>query len=976
MVSWPQKRKSTPKRSWFPLPSWLLVVLAATATAGIYGYYRYQAMDLSARAIADQWSRAENIQEHLSQYLQDAVQLDETAAALVPQHQGQSPPVETLITGLLKSSPQNIYGVGVWYEPYHFSPHQQYYGLYAHRTDHGGMAITHRWAAKSYGFTDQNWYREAKQGRGRVVFVGPYLDHDWTYITAARVFYNHSGQVQGVVSVDLIRPDLARVLSQLQEPSYERVYLTTAQGKLLAYPQAQALLQYLHQRGVKTNHLTSVSVRHLQSFQRTTGLPATFTVTTSVPLTGWVVHLEADRAQLFQNIYGLRSSLAVFVVVMWLAVFLRILVAHHLQTSASEAQNRMSAIEESQAALRIGQQRLQSKNEVLLELTKLLDPAQKDLKTLLESISQQAASALGVDRLGVWRFNEDRTVLECLNLCKQGHHSHGLVLLVEAYPAYFQALEEFRIIDAAHPWTDPRTACLAGAYLQPLGITAFLGAPVHLRGQTAGIVCYEQVGTEREWTDEEQQFAASIADLIALGIEAVERNQVEAQLVQYAFYDSLTGLPNHIFFLDHLNQYLRQQHPEQPQLFSLLYIGLDRFESVRHSFGHLIAQQLLVEVVTRLKSCFQGDYLLARINTDEFALLLEGVKVLEEADQTAKQIHQVLSEPFNLGSYEVFTTISIGLVHSDVNYSQADEFLQAADMAMHRVKALRTGSYLVFDSTMRAQALERFELHTSLRRALERGELQVHYQPMVSLEDRQVLGAEALVRWPHGQQGYLSPSIFIPIAEETGLIALLGEWVLRQACQQLLVWHQVHPQPLLISVNVSALQLGQADFLGQIDRILAQTGVDPAYLKLEVTEGTVMENPDWAVEKLKQIKSRGIQLSIDDFGTGYSSLSYLRAFPFDMLKIDRSFVCCLDQEPESREIVRTIVSLAHNLGMQVVAEGIETLSQANYLQSIGCGLGQGYFFSPPLDWAAMGTFLTRQGFAQPVLQSISRPLGG
>ena len=362
-------------------------------------------------------------------------------------------------------------------------------------------------------------------------------------------------------------------------------------------------------------------------------------------------------------------------------------------------------------------------------------------------------------------------------------------------------------------------------------------------------------------------------------------------------------------------------------------------------------------IAQKLKACLSPKDSIARLGGDEFTILLEDIKDISDATKMADRIYQELSLPFDLSGHEVFTTVSIGIAISTLGYDRPEDLLRDADMTMYRAKALGKGRLEVFDPTLHDRAMARLQLEIDLRRALERQELQLHYQPIVSFNNGKIIGYEALVRWQHPQRGWVSPVEFIPLAEETGLIVPLGLWVLRQACQQLHTWQQQQQQdpPLTVNVNLSGKQFAQPNLIENIKQVLQETGLDASSLKLEITESVLVENATPAVAILKQLKALGIKLAIDDFGTGYSSLSYLHQMPIDTLKIDKSFVNNVDCDPEKIEMIRTIVSLAWNLGMNVVAEGVETKKQMYQLQALRCDYGQGYYFSRPLDANAVKT---------------------
>jgi diguanylate cyclase (GGDEF)-like protein/PAS domain S-box-containing protein len=427
------------------------------------------------------------------------------------------------------------------------------------------------------------------------------------------------------------------------------------------------------------------------------------------------------------------------------------------------------------------------------------------------------------------------------------------------------------------------------------------------------------------------------------------RKQMEERLLHDAFHDALTGLPNRALFMDHLRLAVeRARRPKKKYLFAVLFLDLDRFKIINDSLGHTMGDQLLVATAARIQKCLRHLDTVARFGGDEFAVLLDGVEDVNDTIRVAQRLQREITTPINVGGHEVFTSVSIGIALSDTGYERPEEVLRDADTAMYRAKAAGKSRYEIFDTGMHSRAVALLRLETDLRRAVEREEFVVHYQPIVSLFDDSIQGFEALVRWQHPERGLVTPSEFIPVAEETGLIIPLGGWVLRESCRQM---HQLQaasasPRPLSLSVNLSGKQFMQPDLVGQVTQILLETGFDPRRLQLEITESSVIENTETVTQMLLQLRALGIRLSMDDFGTGYSSLSYLHRFPIHTLKIDRSFVSGGDGE---NEIVRTIIMLARNMGMDIVAEGVETKEQLAYLKELKCEYGQGFLFSRPLD---------------------------
>jgi diguanylate cyclase (GGDEF)-like protein len=417
-----------------------------------------------------------------------------------------------------------------------------------------------------------------------------------------------------------------------------------------------------------------------------------------------------------------------------------------------------------------------------------------------------------------------------------------------------------------------------------------------------------------------------------------------------AFHDALTGLPNRSLFTEHLRLALGRARQHDDYRFCVLFLDLDRFKNINDSLGHPCGDQLLMLVARRLESCVRQADVVARFGGDEFAILLDGMQDPLDAIDVAEKVLQTIAAPFRLTNYEAITTASIGVALSSVHYKDAEDIIRDADTAMYRAKDRGKARYEIFNTAMHTRAVTLLRLETDLRRALENEELCVYYQPIVSVANGQLHGFEALVRWHHPERGIVSPTDFISLAEETGLILPIGLNVLREACRQLRKWQQqsLVDRDLVMSVNLSGKQLAQPDLVEQVEEVLLETQLKPCHLKLEVTESVVMESPEVAAITLARLRGLGVLLSIDDFGTGYSSLSYLNRFPLDILKIDRSFISTMSESDENLQIVKTIVTLAGNLGMQVIAEGVETEEQLNQLRLLKCQYAQGFLFSEPM----------------------------
>jgi diguanylate cyclase (GGDEF)-like protein/PAS domain S-box-containing protein len=456
----------------------------------------------------------------------------------------------------------------------------------------------------------------------------------------------------------------------------------------------------------------------------------------------------------------------------------------------------------------------------------------------------------------------------------------------------------------------------------------------------------------RNADDEPTRLAGSLTDIH-------QRKLTEAQLQHDALHDPLTQLPNMTLFRDRLTVAIAQARRRPSFLFAVLFFDLDRFKIINDSLGHALGDQLLKAIARRLLSFLRPGDTVARVGGDEFAILASDMEETSDATRIAERVQEELSRPFDLGGYEVFTSASIGIALSTTRYAQADDVLRDADTAMYRAKSQGRSQHAVFDEEMHHRAVELLRLENDLRRAIEREEFRVFYQPIVSLASGRIEGLEALVRWQHPERGLVFPRDFIPVAEETGLIVPIGWCVLREACSQMAEWHRRLPasRAVALSVNLSSRQFMQPDLIDRLEEILKDTDYPATDLRIEITESLIMDQAERAIERLSRLRALGVQLHLDDFGTGYSSLSYLHRLPTHTIKIDRSFVKRMDSGNGQAEIVKTIVALGQNLGMHVAAEGLETFSQLSQLRDCQCEFGQGFYFSRPLDPEATGDML-------------------
>jgi diguanylate cyclase (GGDEF)-like protein len=440
--------------------------------------------------------------------------------------------------------------------------------------------------------------------------------------------------------------------------------------------------------------------------------------------------------------------------------------------------------------------------------------------------------------------------------------------------------------------------------------------------------------------------------------------------------DTLTGLPNRSLLTHRLNQAIHRRQHDAEYKYALLFLDFDRFKIINDSLGHEVGDSLLVSIAERLTanlrsgdtaSHFGDGHLPARLGGDEFVILLDGLKNYADAISVAERLQEALSEAHKIGDHDVISTASIGIVTSSGNYERADDVLRDADTAMYRAKSAGKARHVVFDDRMHEEAVKRLELEEDLRRAMHTAEFSLSYQPIVSLSSGQLMGFEALFRWTHPTQGPIPPDTFIALAEEIGLIVPMGRWALLEAARQLKQWHDRFPgdPPLTMNVNLSKHQLRQPNLVSVVDDILKQTGIEPASIKLEVTEGAMMDSPDRVTALLRQLKNLGVKLCMDDFGTGHSSLSCLHRFPIDVLKIDRTFVLNTDENREYAAVIHAIITLAHTLNMTVVGEGVENGGQLAQLQALDCDCAQGNYFSESMVPAAAEAYMQGpQGLAK------------
>ncbi len=469
----------------------------------------------------------------------------------------------------------------------------------------------------------------------------------------------------------------------------------------------------------------------------------------------------------------------------------------------------------------------------------------------------------------------------------------------------------------------------------------------------------QKAETERQRRREAESYAQELTRSLEKEARANDALRKSEKDLQYAaLYDSLTGLANRKFLGDILRNLIDEYKADPSKRFQVLFLDVRSFKNINDTLGHTIGDKVLTIAAKRFARMLHADDVAARIGGDEFAIILRNVDTAGQAHKVARRIYQNITQPFSLSGNKITIDVNIGIAPCDAEYESPEEILRDADIAMHYAKELNEGP-AVFTKELRHRFLERVRFETDLRHAIERNELAMHYQPIVDINDGRLIGFEALLRWHHHEQGMIPPTKFIPIAEQSGLIQPITVWILHETTRQLVKWQKIAPEyrDLMVSVNISGKHLSNEDLIYDVESAIESSGLAPHTLKLEITESTAMENAENTINVLQELKRTGVQLSIDDFGTGYSSLSYLHRLPFDTLKIDRTFVNRVGEHGENSGILQTIISLAKNLKMRVIAEGIETETQLAVLRNLGCDYGQGYLLAKPKDLTETETLL-------------------
>jgi diguanylate cyclase (GGDEF)-like protein/PAS domain S-box-containing protein len=601
--------------------------------------------------------------------------------------------------------------------------------------------------------------------------------------------------------------------------------------------------------------------------------------------------------------------------------------------------------------------RIRKQKSELLKLVKHADINNGNLGNAFKLITESIANTLGVERASIWLYKDEKTVLQSADLYEwsKNTHSNTMAIYQKECPEYFQAIEAESILTVYDVYHDKGGVRLYKTYLSP-SITSLLDVQIRIGNKIVGVLSLEHVGMPRQWTFDEQSFAASIADVIGLAIEKSERKRVEERVEHLAYYDQLTNLPNRILLSEQL-QHSLDEAKRKNHMLAVMFFDLDQFKTINDSLGHRFGDQLLAAVAKRIKGCVRQVDVIARMGGDEFVLILPKIKKKIDAGVVAERIISSFKKPLVIEGEELYITTSIGISVYPNDGLDEEELIKHADLAMYCSKGKGRNTYEFYSEALSQQSSERLIMETNLRKALEKKEFHLNYQPIIDLKTNAIIGVEALLRWNHPELGYIAPNDFIPVAEETGLIVPIGKWVLENACKQNKVFKkQFNIENFKIAVNLSVRQLKDPSFIDEVKNIVEVTGINPGNLELEITE-SIMQNLEESTLILNELKNLKINISLDDFGTGYSSLSVLRHLPIDTIKIDKSFVDDLCDSIDDTTIVKSIIDMSHSLGFNVVAEGIETEVQAVKLVEKGCNYGQGYLFSKPLSPYDLGQLL-------------------
>lgn len=593
--------------------------------------------------------------------------------------------------------------------------------------------------------------------------------------------------------------------------------------------------------------------------------------------------------------------------------------------------------------------------EALLEWSRV---DYENIEQAFKRATEISANTLDISRVSIWLYNDDYTSIQCHNLyINNVGHEQGSILYKKDFPNYFKALRSGKMIVVNIAREDVRTNEFKDAYLVPNNIYSMLDAPIHYAGEIVGVVCHEYTNSIHNWSSQEQEFASAIASTVSLSLEIQKRRHIEKELEHQAYHDALTKLPNRSLFIDRLDQALKLANRNQTML-AVLFLDLDNFKEINDSLGHDTGDQVLINIAERLSVGLREMDTIARLGGDEFTLIVSDFRDTQLINEVVKKLFNILQQPMDINGELLYATSSIGISIYPDDGETSETLIRNADAAMYKAKEAGRNSFEFYTHDMTERAFEHVMMESNLRRAIEQHEFIIYYQPQYDPSTQKIIGMEALLRWQHPEMGMVSPSKFIPIAENTGLIIELDRWVMKTATQQVSQWHKSGLQPGRLSLNMATKQLEQNDLLEFINNCLQQSMCNPEWISFEITESQIMRNPEKAISLLKQISMLGIEIAVDDFGTGYSSLTYLKRLPVDKLKIDRAFVNELPDDEEDVAIVRAIIALATSLKLSVIAEGVENQQQVDFLVAEGCPEIQGFFFARPMPADQVALLLT------------------
>ncbi len=620
---------------------------------------------------------------------------------------------------------------------------------------------------------------------------------------------------------------------------------------------------------------------------------------------------------------------------------------------AEELDNEANQRTRLETRLKREEERTRHKDSQLYELTRDPSISTGDLRAAFEVISARSTQATQCGRISIWLMNSIGTAMRCVHTFDHGEHSTQSRANIEKdeCPELFEELQQSRAVPISDIRRDVRLAKVWHYYFKQRDVNATLVVPFRHGYKVRGVVFHEWAGNTRHWTAEEINYASALADFMALALSAADRKQAEEEMRRLANYDHLTGLPNRTLFMDRMEQSLararRSRHP-----LALLFIDVDRFKSVNDSLGHNVGDQLLYQIGQRLLECVRTSDTVARLGGDEFTVIVEDCTEQQAVPLTCERILSSLAEPILLEGTEVNLGASIGVSMYPADGSTVQALLQNADSAMYKAKERGRNNYQFFTQDMHTKAMKRLSSENALRRALRNNEMVLHYQPQFDTREGGIVGVEALVRWQDPQVGLVPPGEFIHLAEETGLIVPLGQWVLEEACRQVGIWYKSsRGRRLHVAVNLSVRQFTMQNLRRVVEDALMASGLPPSALQFEITESLIMQDVKASIRILEDLKSLGVRIALDDFGTGHSSLMYIKHLPVDVIKIDRAFVQGIATSEYDAAIARVILTLADRLKFRVIAEGVETIGQMQQLMAEGCHLMQGFLFSQPLPAA-------------------------